>query len=218
MMPGSVSRDQNRHSVRREHSLRLAVACCAGSLAALAALIGMGSLNALDRSVHRRVARGRSERLMRAARIASWGGEPMSHLGAAALAAIAVGRRKGARRSLPLLAASVGAVATHQGWKLIQRRARPPEVWRQGKREPAFPSGHTTTATAVSTAVAYVILRERMASPAVVLPVALSIPIFVGASRVILGEHWASDVIGGWVAGIGVGAASAAWYERRPRR
>ncbi len=139
------------------------------------------------------------------------------HVGAAMLAAIGVRGRRGAGPALSLLGASAGGVALHQGWKLVQRRRRPPEVWLRGKREQAFPSGHTTTATAVSTAVAYAMLREQLSSAGLVVPVAVTLPTLVGMSRVILGEHWASDVIGGWIAGIGVGSASAAWYERGAR-
>lgn len=78
-------------------------------------------------------------------------------------------------------------------------RARPewsePVSWAEGF---AFPSGHTT-GTAIGVTVLLVILRPQLsagwrwglASFGVVMVIA------VGASRVVLGVHWVSDVLGG---------------------
>ena len=48
------------------------------------------------------------------------------------------------------------------------------------------------------------------------------IPLITGVCRVGLGVHWTSDVLAGWLMGIGVVAATAAafaaWRERSGRR
>jgi undecaprenyl-diphosphatase len=46
----------------------------------------------------------------------------------------------------------------------------------------------------------------------VVAPVAAAIAVVVGASRVALGWHWTSDVIGGWLTGIAVASGCAIVY------
>ena len=51
-------------------------------------------------------------------------------------------------------------------------------------------------------------------SPAIVAPVAVAVALVVGASRVALGWHWSSDVIGGWLTGIAVAAGCAIAYEQ----
>lgn len=79
--------------------------------------------------------------------------------------------------------------------------------------EPSFPSGHTTGVTAEALSVAYVLSRERLASP-LALAGLLGWPLIVGATRVYRDRHWASDVIGGWAAGTAVAAGCALLYER----
>jgi membrane-associated phospholipid phosphatase len=82
--------------------------------------------------------------------------------------------------------------------------------------EPSFPSGHTTGVTAEALSVAYVLSRERIASPAA-LAALLGWPLVVGATRVYRDRHWASDVLGGWAAGVAVAAMCALLYEHAGR-
>ena len=63
----------------------------------------------------------------------------------------------------------------------------------------AFPSGHTTSATAAATALAVIFWPTRLRWP--VLAAATLFSLAMAASRVYLGVHWPSDVIGGLALG-----------------
>lgn len=83
----------------------------------------------------------------------------------------------------------------------------------------AFPSGHATATMAAFGMVAVVVTRYRP-DLRLLAPVAAAIIIVaVGASRVLLGVHWPTDVLAGFALGavpLGAGAAVLAWRDRQP--
>lgn len=197
------------------------------SAAVVGRLVDTGRTRGLDHGCRRRMRRVRSDSLSRAAAIATGLGEPVVQVPLSILASIAVARRsrapaRGSRTSehharnwiasaSPLLA-SVAAILAHHGIKLVFRRRRPPGAWLHGNTEPSFPSGHVSIVTATACASAYSLVR-RGVRPAKVLPLVVAIPCGVGLSRVYLDKHWASDVIGGFLIGLGIAAGSAIVYE-----
>jgi len=100
--------------------------------------------------------------------------------------------------------------------RATHRRQPPPERHEPNKQ--SYPSGHALQASAMTLAVGYVMHRERLALPRWLLPLG-PVSLFVGAGRLLLDRHWTSDVLGGYCAGIALGAASAGLYEiaRAPR-
>ena len=65
----------------------------------------------------------------------------------------------------------------------------------------AFPSAHTANATLVYLSLA-LLLTSTYPSRAIALWAAAWMSLLIGASRIVLGVHWPSDVIAGWAFGL----------------
>ncbi|WP_406840194.1 phosphatase PAP2 family protein [Streptomyces sp. AHU1] len=82
---------------------------------------------------------------------------------------------------------------------LIARPRPPVEDWATRASGWSFPSGHTTTsAVAAGVLVLAVLARAPQSRRALVLLIG-GWAVLVGLSRVYLGVHWFSDVVGGWL-------------------
>ena len=92
-----------------------------------------------------------------------------------------------------------------------------PDTGNGERAEATFPSGHTTGVTAEALAIAYILSREKLASPAV-LAALLAWPFVVGVTRLYRDRHWLSDVLAGWVAGTAVATVSVLVYQGLTRR
>jgi undecaprenyl-diphosphatase len=87
-------------------------------------------------------------------------------------------------------------------------RVRPPiDVHEVHVASPAFPSGHATDAAGFFLAAAFVlsitVVHRRQARLAC-FGTALFCAALVGVSRLVLGVHWLSDVVAGWVLGTAI--------------
>lgn len=121
--------------------------------------------------------------------------------------------------ALVVLAGLLAARTRHRWWPLVLAaavllsgqlvrllinravgRPRPPhDLWLMHAGGYAFPSGHTTTA-ALGFVIAATLLVQRWPSHRVVIfSVAGVCAMSVGISRVYLGVHWPTDVLGGWL-------------------
>ncbi|MFE9692035.1 phosphatase PAP2 family protein [Micromonospora sp. NPDC005806] len=89
----------------------------------------------------------------------------------------------------------------------------------------SFPSGHALNATLAAGVLLLVFLpfaRDRRPLRCALWTVAVLLAVVTGLSRIALGVHWASDVVGGWLLGVAMVAATTAafttWRTRTGRR
>ncbi|MEU8230534.1 phosphatase PAP2 family protein [Actinoplanes sp. NPDC048967] len=84
----------------------------------------------------------------------------------------------------------------------------------------SFPSGHALNAALTAGVFVLVLLPvARGAKRWVLWGSAIAVTVLTGLSRIVLGVHWTSDVVAGWLLGIAVVAVTAAAFPRlRPER
>lgn len=185
----------------------------------------VGPLTRLDGDVAdslNRAVRG-SDELVALLRTVSWLGWPPALTVVVGVATASAWRSGAHRLSLFLLATALGGGALSLSVKLLVDRPRPdvdhPVATAFGS---SFPSGHALGSTVVYGAVLLAFLplvrRRRAAAVAATGLVVLAI----GASRILLGVHFVSDVVGGHVLGLAWLCASTAafqiWRTERGRR
>jgi undecaprenyl-diphosphatase len=179
--------------------------CFAGALAVLAGvwlvMLGLGG-GTLDRQIYEALYAGGRPALLAIARFFTALGEPTVLIGAGVVVAAWLFYR--GHRRLPWVLIAI--VAIGRGLSELQKywvaRVRPDlEPHLVVVKTSSFPSGHATSSMIFFVTLALVLGAEtRWQRPAVVAAILLSLAI--GTSRVMLGVHWPSDVIGGWAFGL----------------
>ena len=121
--------------------------------------------------------------------------------------------------ALFLLVVLAGQLALSNLVKIAVARVRPDAPPLQLFSGPSFPSGHATAAAAAWAAVALVVSRGAPSrTRAILTGTAAGIAVAVACSRVFLGAHWASDVVGGLLLGWTWFALCAAAFGGRVMR
>ena len=126
--------------------------------------------------------------------------------------------RTGHVRSLVfLIVAMLGSLVLQAALKPIFARPRPELAWAQVLPDYSFPSGHTLNAVVFYGGVALVVwsLHGRRAGLAAVAAAAV-VGLAVGVSRIYLGYHFLTDVVGAMLAGIAWLLVVGAAFRARP--
>jgi undecaprenyl-diphosphatase len=104
-----------------------------------------------------------------------------------------------------LLASVAGNILLNAMLKLVFNRPRPSVFdWQIAALSTSFPSGHAMSATVCYGTVAYLVarLQKRRWSRALTLGGAVILIVLIAATRVYLGVHYPSDVVGGVIVGL----------------
>jgi len=166
----------------------------------LAMLLGGGGGS--DRAIYEALYAGHEPLLRAIAHAFTLLGDPTLLIAASLLALLWLWRMRRGRLGLALLAVTLTGRALSEAQKYWIARARPNiEPHLVVVKTSSFPSGHATSSMIFYLTLALVIAangRWRFSATAA----AVAISLLVGISRVMLGVHWPSDVVGGWALGM----------------
>jgi membrane-associated phospholipid phosphatase len=207
----------------------LTVALIAAALALLAFSwlgreIGTGVTPAADESIRDAVQTYASPGLTQLMIAVSWYGGPLWLVPLATVLATGFLFRRWYRGAFLMVVTIAGAALLNTLLKQAFARTRPEALFEYPLPDsPSFPSGHAFFAASFFGSAA-ALLSERIRRPALRVSVwilALGLVLLIGASRVYLGVHYASDVFAGyaaalvWVAGIAFGDRLVSHRRRR---
>jgi undecaprenyl-diphosphatase len=166
----------------------------------LAMLLGGGS--AVDRTLYEALYVGRRPVLLPIARAFTFLGDPTLLIGAGALLALWLWTAGRGRLGVALLLVTMTGRGLGEAQKYWIARVRPDlEPHLVIVKTSSFPSGHATSSMIFYLALALALAahsRRRFTAAAA----AILLSLLIGTSRVMLGVHWPSDVIGGWAFGM----------------
>lgn len=154
--------------------------------------------------------------------LSDWVWDPWTMRALAAATVVLLWWKRERRLALWVAATSLLAVGLQQGLKTLVGRDRP--QWSDpvdSARFAAFPSGHAMTATVTCGLLLWVLAlrwRDEWRGWGALTGVALVSVLGVGWTRVYLGVHWPTDVLGGWLLGWCCVAVAVLTYRRSERR
>ena len=183
---------------RRVH-WRLIVALIA--LAGIWLTMLLGGDGMVDRAIYEALYAGHRPFMLAIARVFTFLGEPTLLIGASVIAALWLWHIGRARAGLVLLAVTLAGRVLSEAQKYWIARARPDiEPHLVIVKTNSFPSGHAASSMIFYVSLALLLSDARRRTAAVAAAILLSL--LIGTSRVMLGVHWPSDVIGGWTFGL----------------
>jgi undecaprenyl-diphosphatase len=199
------------------YPLAIAVACGV-AFAAIAYWANAGGTPSIDGSIESWVVDHRTSAVTSVAKVVTWLGSGAVLYPATAVIALLWWRRRDWRPGLALAVALGGATALYNIFKPVFERPRPPAQDAIGTYSHwSFPSGHATQSMAFYAMLAFLLSIGVSSRTRWWLGGALVI-LVVGATRIYLGAHWFTDVLGGYALG-GCWAAlvAAAWVVAAER-
>lgn len=181
---------------------------------ALTQAIGGDNGSRFDRAVVRGIGRGRHPVLNRVAQgISFFGGVPGAV--AVSLGAIALVRKR-PRLAAQVAVGALGGIGAELVLKRLFRRKRPTLLSHlEHVSSSSFPSGHSMASASLYLTLAFVASRSRRlrGHRRALLAGAGALATTIGATRVFLGVHWPTDVLGGLALGTAWACASEAAFD-----
>lgn len=161
----------------------------------------LGGTGPADQAVGRALYAGHHPLLISIARLLTDLGEPTILIGATIVCSLWLWLAGRWRLGATLLAVALVGRGMSELQKMIIARPRPAlEYHLVNVKTQSFPSGHATSSMVFYLALALALAgHSRWKTQAV--SAALLVSLLIGVSRVMLGVHWPSDVVGGWAFG-----------------
>lgn len=181
----------------------LALFVAGGALVLLGLLVEQAALlRVWDDEVAQWAAAHQASPAMDVAHVVTYAGATVTIVVVTAVVVVLLLRTRRPRWAVFLLAVTVGQLLLVQTLKAIVAHPRPDVAPLVLVESSSFPSGHSAAAAATYLALALVgaALYPRVSRPLLV-AVGVGIGVAVGASRVLLGVHWLSDVVVGLLLG-----------------
>ena len=162
----------------------------------------VGGTGTLDRSIYEALYAGHRPLLLALARFFTALGEPTVLIAAGAAAALWLWYAGRGRLGVVLLLIALLGRGFSEVQKYEVARVRPAlEPHLVVVKTQSFPSGHASSSMIFYLTLAIALTAgTRWHRPAAVAAIVLSL--LIGTSRVMLGVHWPSDVVGGWAFGM----------------
>ena len=195
----------------QRNRLIIAALICAALTLAIGFAVSMGIGSARDREILTSTAlrSGRDSGVVISLfQWITWLSDSAQRTGMVLLTALWLVWKARRRAALIIIVVPILAGVTNSVLKEAFARARPdivPHLDNIGNL--AYPSGHAANAVAFFLLAALILATKR---PVLWRSVAVSAAILIGTSRVLLGVHWPSDVLGGWL--WGAACALIGWW------
>ena len=208
--PRQVAWGRHRLDPRSPRGFWLTFAVAGGAFSAWAFgaltqdVVGHDEAALVDPRVSAWVVAHRTDSLTSVVRLVTWLGSTAVVVPAALIVGFFFFVRHRRWQPFALLAAAVaGAVGLYDIVKPLVDRPRPPSaIWIGHYSGSAFPSGHATQSIAFYATLAVVLgIGRSLRAKAVLWSSATVVAVAVGASRLYLGAHWTTDVLGGYALG-----------------
>jgi undecaprenyl-diphosphatase len=200
-------------SPQTRRAARFAAIAAAGLFAVLCLMVATGSADAFDHAVRNAVHEWASPPLTGAVRLVTHLGSVTVLLALCAVAAIALYLWGHRYEAVSLALTLIATMLVNSGLKLIFLRDRPDAFFGDFIDTSSFPSGHSAFSCCFYLGLAATIASHVQAPAAriAIFGAAILLIAAIGFSRVYLGVHYPTDVLGGWLIGImGVAIARAA--------